>query len=124
MKSTSANGKFSGRVWILYAVAFGFFYAQTVLGQHSSRTPPAGAVPLSQSMYDTPQQAADALVEAAENFDVPALTHIFGPDGNSVIFSGEYSQDRKHATDFAAKAHEKKSVSLDQKTGSRAFLLV
>jgi hypothetical protein len=75
-------------------------------------------------LFDTPQQAADALVEAAEKFDVAALTQIFGPDGDDVVFTGEYAQDRKHAADFAAEAHEKKSVSMDPKTGKRAFLLV
>jgi hypothetical protein len=74
--------------------------------------------------FATPQQAADSLVEAADKFDVAALTQIFGPGGGDVIFSGEFAQDRKHAADFAAEAHEKKSVSVDPKTGSRAFLLV
>ena len=73
---------------------------------------------------DTPQQAADVLVNAAEKFDVPTLTEIFGPDGNDIILSGEFSQDRKHAADFAAEARKKKSVSVDPKSGTRAFLLV
>jgi len=75
-------------------------------------------------MFDTPQQAADALVDAAGNFDVAALTSIFGPDGNDIVFSGEFAQDRKHAADFAAQAREKKNVSVDPKSGNRAFLLV
>jgi hypothetical protein len=52
------------------------------------------------------------------------LTQIFGPEGNDIVFSGEFAQDRKHASDFAAEAREKKSVSVDPKTGNRAFLLV
>jgi hypothetical protein len=40
------------------------------------------------------------------------------------VFSGEFAQDRKRAADFAAEAREKKSVSVDPKSGSRAFLLV
>jgi hypothetical protein len=75
-------------------------------------------------LFDTPQRAADALVDAAEKFDVAALTQIFGPDGDDVVFTGEYAQDRKHAADFAAEAREKKSISMDPKTGKRAFLLV
>jgi hypothetical protein len=63
-------------------------------------------------------------VLAAVNFDVPALTEIFGPDGEDIIFSGEFAQDRKHAADFAAEAREKRSVSVDPKTGARAFLIV
>jgi hypothetical protein len=74
--------------------------------------------------FDTPQRAADALVDAAEEFDVAALTEIFGPDGDDVAFSGEFAQDRKRAADFAAEAREKKSVSVDPKSRTRAFLLV
>jgi hypothetical protein len=74
--------------------------------------------------FDTPQQAADALVEAADKFDVAVLSRMFGPGGEGVVFSGEFAQDRKHAADFAAEAREKKSVSVDSKAGNRAFLLV
>jgi len=74
--------------------------------------------------FDTPQRAADALIKAAGEFDVGALDEIFGSEGRTVVFSGEYAQDRKHATDFAAQAREKESVSVDPKTGNRAFLLV
>jgi hypothetical protein len=66
----------------------------------------------------------DALVLAAGKFDVGALTQIFGPDGNDIVLSGEFSQDRKYATDFAAEARRKKTVSVDPRSRNRAFLLV
>jgi hypothetical protein len=75
-------------------------------------------------MFNTPQQAADELVDAAEKFDVHALEEIFGPDGDDIVLSGEYPQDRQRASDFATEARKKKSVSIDPKKGSRAFLLV
>jgi len=75
-------------------------------------------------MFDTPEQAASGLIDAADSFNVPELVQIFGSGGEDIVFSGEFAQDRKHAADFAAEAHEKKSVSVDPKTGSRAFLLV
>jgi hypothetical protein len=75
-------------------------------------------------MFNTPQQAADELVDAAEKFDVHALEEIFGPHGDDIVLSGEYPQDRQRASDFAAEARKKKSVSIDPKKGSRAFLLV
>ena len=74
--------------------------------------------------FDTPQQAADVLIDAAEKFDVVELAQIFGPGGEDIVFSGEYAQDRQHAANFVAEAHEKKSVSVDPKNGNRAFLLV
>jgi hypothetical protein len=66
----------------------------------------------------------EALVKAAESFDVASLTQIFGSEGKDLVLSGEVTQDRKHAADFAAQAHEKQQVSLDPRNGNRAFLLV
>jgi len=74
--------------------------------------------------FKTPEQAADALVAAASQFDVDALHEIFGSSGDDIYLTGEYPQDRQRALDFAAEAREKKSVSLDPKTGNRAFLIV
>jgi hypothetical protein len=74
--------------------------------------------------FDTPQQAATVLIDAAEKFDEAALAQIFGPSGEDIVFSGEYSQDRQHAANFVAEAREKESVSVDPKTRNRAFLLV
>ena len=87
----------------------------------------ADAAPISTAkpkLFGTLQQAADALISAAKNFDAAALAEIFGPDGDDIVFSGEFAQDKKHAADFAAQAREKLSVSVDPKTGRRAFLLV
>ena len=75
-------------------------------------------------LFDTPKQGADALVSAAEKFDVGALKQIFSPAGDDVVFGGEFAQDRKRAADFAARAREKTKVSVDRKTGTRAFVLV
>ncbi len=75
-------------------------------------------------VFDTPQQAANALIDAAAKFDETALVEIFGPDGQDVVFTGELPQDRQRASDFAAEAHEKTSVSVESKSGNRAFILV
>jgi DUF2950 family protein len=74
--------------------------------------------------FDTPEQAANALVAAADKFDVEALGQMFGPEFKNVVLSGEEAQDRQRAEEFAAKAEEKKSVSIDPKTHSRATLIV
>jgi Protein of unknown function (DUF2950) len=74
--------------------------------------------------FESPQKAAESLIDAANRFDVAALSQIFGPGGEDIVFSGEFAQDRKHAAEFAAEAHEKESVAVDPKTGTRAFLLV
>jgi hypothetical protein len=74
--------------------------------------------------FATPQAAADALVNAAENFDVPALEAILGPGGDDIIHSGEPARDREIAKQFADKARENMDVSIDDKTKRRAFISV
>ena len=108
---------------VTIACAFLSTPALVALQQSTANASPASTV-LSAKMFNTPQQAADELVDAAEKFDVPALEEIFGPDGDDIVLSGEYPQDRQRASDFAAQAREKKSVSVDPKKGNRAFLLV
>jgi hypothetical protein len=74
--------------------------------------------------FDTPEQAAAALIDAADKFDLAAFTRIFGTHGVDVILTGDYAQDRKRGAEFAARAHEKNQISVDPKTHSRAYLLV
>ena len=113
MKPTFLNRNFSARVRILCVMttwaclsASGVFAAQAS-GPKSApsriKAPLAGT-----QTFDTTQEAVDALIAAAEKFDVIALTEIFGPDGNDIVLSGEFAQDRKHAMDFAAQARKKK----------------
>src|SRR5580704_11104339 len=108
-------------VWACLCVSIPFVAQQSTTKKSPTATNPPAVGP---STFDTPQLAADALVEAADKFDVVALARIFGPGGEDVVFSGEFAQDRKHAADFAAEAREKTSVSVDPKSGNRAFLLV
>jgi hypothetical protein len=82
------------------------------------------ATPARYKTFDSPQQAASALIEAADKFDVSALTEMFGPETEDVIFTGEFAQDRKHAADFVAEAREKNQISVDPKNANRAFLVV
>jgi hypothetical protein len=109
---------------ILCAAHIPFVAAQQAPTQPAPKTIAASVVTTpGQKTFASAQQAADSLIGAAEKFDQSALSDIFGPDGNDIVFSGEIAQDRKHAEDFVAKAHEKKSVNVDP-NGSRAFLQV
>ncbi len=123
MNSTSAKASLSGLFWIA-----GILAILAVPGHLAAQQPAAITAPTPDAVgaktFDSAQQAADALVAAAEQFDERALKEIFGPGGEDIVFSGEYPQDRKRAADFAAEAREKKSVSVDPKKENRAFLLV
>lgn len=74
--------------------------------------------------FDSPQQAAAALIKAADGFDVTALIQLFGTDGIDVVLTGEFAQDRQLAAEFTEQARAKNSVSIDPRNASRAFLLV
>ena len=119
MKPTNPNGNSSGRASVVFAMAC-LCVCPLLRAQSAAKTASPGPA----MVFDTPQQAADRLVDAAEKFDVATLTEIFGPDGNDIIFSGEFAQDRKHAAEFAAQALKKKSVTVDPGSATRAFLLV
>jgi hypothetical protein len=74
--------------------------------------------------FSTPEAAANALIDAAENFDVPVLEQIFGPGGQDIIHTGEPARDREIAKQFAEQARTKMSVSVDTATKRRATILV
>jgi hypothetical protein len=123
IKSTSVKASLSRLLWIAGTLSFLAVPSQLTAQQPAAKTAPALAA-VGAKTFDTPQQAADALVSAAEQFDERTLKEIFGPNGEDIVFSGEYPQDRRRASDFAAEAREKKSVSVDPRKGNRAFLLV
>jgi hypothetical protein len=77
-----------------------------------------------QKQFDTPKQAADALIQVAANFDVAAAKEILGPDSEDIVTSEDPVMDKNRAQAFAAKAKEKSSIELDKKDPNRAILLV
>ena len=107
------------------SMAWAVFGNATVLAaQEATTKTPSTSGTLNGKGFDTPQQAADAIVEAAEKFDVTALKQIVGAGNADVILSGEEPQDRERTANFAAAAREKMNISVDPKRRSRAFLLV
>src|SRR5215831_8995581 len=74
--------------------------------------------------FDSPKQAADALVAAADTFNVPALEQLFGPATKNYILSRETSRDLERAKEFVARARERENVTIDPKNRNRATLFV
>ena len=85
--------------------------------------PAAPTVP-QQKTFATPEQAAEALVSAAEKFDVPALKEILGPDGIDLVVTEDPVMDKKNSEDFAATAREKMKVTRDKNKPSRASVVI
>src|SRR2546430_7190705 len=77
-----------------------------------------------QKEFDSPKQAADALIQVAANFDVAAAKEILGPDSEDIVSSEDPVMDKNRAQAFAAKANEKTSIEIDKKDPKRAILLV
>jgi hypothetical protein len=139
MTHVNSNGNDLTHIVLLAAVAcvcVGASAAQAQQTASAATTPPATASASKPAAARTPalapgqetfasaEQAADSLIAAAGDFNQSALMEIFGPAAENLVFSGEPAQDHEHAAAFVAKAKEKKLVSVDPKTGSRAFLLV
>jgi hypothetical protein len=77
-----------------------------------------------QNTFDSPQAAAEALVKAAESFNVPSMLQILGPDSKDLVVSDDPVVDKTRATDFAKLAHEKQQVKVDPKNPNYAELVV
>jgi Protein of unknown function (DUF2950) len=56
----------------------------------------------SYSVFASPEEAGNALLQAAQSGDQNAALAIFGPDSKAIIFSGDAVQDKSAADTFAA----------------------
>lgn len=90
----------------------------------TSQAAPDAAVPPIQKQFDTPQQAAESLIQAAASFQVPALKEILGPDSEDIVASEDPVMDKQRALAFAEKANEKLAVEIDPKNPNQATLCV
>ena len=91
------------------------------MAQAQPATKTAATVP---KAFDTPQQAADALIKAAGDYDVPELLAILGPDGHDVVASDDPVQDKNNAQAFAKEAAAKNSIQIAKSNPNRATIIV
>jgi hypothetical protein len=103
----------------VFCVLTAFSYALSQSDQNAAATQQS-----TQKVFDTPQQAADALIQAADPYDVPTLKQILGPQGVDLVSSEDPVNDKNIAAAFARKAHEKEAVNIDPKNPARAILVV
>jgi len=104
---------------IFCCIAVAALYAQPQSTKQTSQAPRA-----SQESFTTPRQAADALIKATENYDVSAMVQLLGENGKDLVTSADPVQDKNRAEAFAAKAREKKTVTVNPKNNLRAILSV
>jgi hypothetical protein len=110
---------------ILIAGILGLTLQATALGEKAAaaKAQPKQAQP-KQKEFETPEKAADALVQAAASFDVPALKEILGPGSEDIIATEDPVMDKERVTAFAAKANAKKTIEIDPKEPDLAILSV
>ena len=79
-------------------------------------TPPAA--------FPTPEKAAQALIAAAEKFDVAEFTRILGSEGVELVVTEDTVQDKQRSTAFAEKAKARTKVVRDPKNPKSATVIV
>ena len=92
-----------------------------VAAQAKTATPAAAPGP---KAFDTPQQAADAVIKAAADYDAPQLMAIFGPDGEDFIESADAVRDKNNGMAFAKEAAAKNSIEIAKSNPNRATIVV
>src|SRR5271155_4916381 len=85
-----------------------------------------GAIALAQAQkaFDTPEAAAQALIVAASNNDTTQLAEIFGPQGKSLLTSGNPAQDKAEREQFASIAKTKHELQKDMMNSDRMILSI
>jgi hypothetical protein len=114
MKSNKPNTLHSRVIWSVAAILVCLFAASTATSQTT--------VEKKGRSFATAQEAANALIDAAEKFDQEALTDILGPDSYDIVHTGEPARDREVAQKFAEQARIKTSIALQPKNPRRAIL--
>ena len=129
---TAQKKNLSGLVLFAGVLAWTVVSSVPLLAQEAAAKPAsaqaATAAPASPSagaeLFDSPDAAVDTLLKAAGDWDTDELMKIFGPGGKEIYSTGDSVQDKNRAEAFVAEAKEKKEISVDPKTGRRAYLIV
>ena len=130
MKTKRSTMISSKTIVLIGAILTASFLASALIAapekkETAAKQPDAQATPQpGQKQFDTPKQAADALVQVATNLDVAAAKEVLGPDGEDIVSSEDPVMDKKRATEFANKAKEKMSVETSKKSPNQAILIV
>jgi hypothetical protein len=127
---TRANGKTlfrlpgrTARLGLCLGVACATLLSLACGTAQSAGAPAASAV-VQQRTFKTPEAACEALIVAAEKYDVPALKEILGPDGVDLVVTNDPVRDKNQSTAFAAEARVKTLVVRDPERSHVAVLTV
>jgi hypothetical protein len=113
-----APSRFHARTALLLA---GFIVVIMVMTAFPAYAFKATALEAKQRTFESPEEAAKALVDAARNNDKKELGAILGPGSQSLISSGDKVADKAGRERFVKKYEEKNSI---EQTGDKAILSV
>jgi Protein of unknown function (DUF2950) len=124
MKFEIAKLKTLRYIHIVLAIVFFCCLSIGILSAERPQSKASSTPFIPQKTFSSPEEAADALIAAADKFDVTALEQIFGSEGKDLILTSEPPRDKEVAREFAERAHEKKSVAMDPKNKNQALLII
>jgi hypothetical protein len=104
------------------AVAFCLTLPSSAAPQAAKKTSTASQP--AHKAFATPKQAAEALVQAAANYNVQTLTEILGPGSEDLVSSADPVRDKNNAAAFVAEAREKMQITTDPKNPGRAIISI
>ena len=81
-----------------------------------------GCSQVKQTTYATPEAAAEALVGAAERYDIPTLQQILGKEGMDLVVTEDTVQDRNIMAGFAAQARQ--LTRIDRDSGQKSATMI
>lgn len=77
-----------------------------------------------QERFDSPEAAAQALIEATGAHDTAKLTAIFGPNARGILTSGNAQQDSSEQAEFSQLAMAEHRIEPDPRDPNRAVLSI
>src|ERR1700746_3815234 len=93
-------------LWVSVMVLSGAAATESTVAMQSGNVSTAVSQVALQKTLATPQEAADALVQAAGTYDLPTLEKILGPDSEDLLSSEDPVSDKNKAAEFAAKGQQ------------------
>ncbi len=85
----------------------------------------ASAAPsIAQERFDSPEAAAQAVIDAADHHDSGRLAAIFGPQAKAILTSGKATQDRAEQDEFARLARTQHRIEISPISQNRAILAI
>lgn len=112
------------RLWICGTLACACLASAAMHALPQAAQKPAAAPAGQAKQFDTPKQAADALIAAFREYNVQTLKEILGPDSTDILVSEDPVLDKNLGIEFAAKAKEKTALSPDPKNNDSVTLNV